>query len=297
MRFYFHTLWRCVRDSFIARWLLLALLASAVPTLLVALPLGAILSDTLDYSAQVKSLAKALNVDALMAIGARYQASQGAVQASAGLAWLCVLLLAPWLSAMAQACFARAPQAQPLLALMQAGLAGYRRWLVLHLCCFVWLLAAVLLAAWCVGVGQTQALAAVDANIAARWEQGAMLVSAMLLLWLHFWAEATRAEYLIEGATAQPSTSGTTLVPPTALLRAWQRPAKLQRFALYLAVNAGGFTLVGLVLALRYWQSGASGPAVIGSLALSQLAVILIAWTRLARLFGLALFAVSPRQA
>ena len=125
-----------MRRALAPRLLLVWLFASLLTTLVVALPLSGILRDVLDLSAQAGVLAQRLDLDALSAIIQAYQQSEMAIQTNVTLAWVCTLLFAPMLAAMAAAVY-RASNKLHWSALLINGIADYGRWFWLHLCAFI----------------------------------------------------------------------------------------------------------------------------------------------------------------
>ncbi len=260
------------------RLLLFWLIASVLPTLLVALPMSEILSEVLDFSAYSEALAQRLDLDALRALGNAYQHSELAIQANVTLAWVCTLLFAPMLTAMAAAIFSTAENLTSRALLLKA-LMDYGRWFWLHLSAFLVYLfgfgtAALVAASPEIRVGEY-----VDANAFANMRVLSWLLAALIALTTHFIVEITRAEYVLDLRLR---------FPPNALFRALARKQLLRRMLAYLIVCGAGVSVLLLLVLLRQRMTGASLVAMLCTLILTQLGVAALAWTRTARLFVLA---------
>ena len=264
--------------AFDLRLLLCWLLASLLPTLLVASPLGAILSSVLDFSAYSSELSQRLNLDAIEALRNAYLQNAATVQVNLTLAWVCTLLLAPLLTAMAGAIFT-APKKLPWRPLVGATLTDYGRWLWLHLSAFLLYLLGF---GFALLLGVSAELTVedyVDADSFALLRTTSWLLAALVALMTHFLVEIARAELLLDAHLR---------FPPRAFLRALKRRQLLRRLSGYLLVCTLGLALLLMLLMLRQRLSGAGWAAMSSTVILAQCSVIVAAWMRTTRLFVLA---------
>lgn len=273
-----------MRRALAPRLLVFWLLASLSTTLLVALPLSGILRDVLDLSAYAGVLAQRLDLDALTAIYQAYQQSEMAIQTNVTLAWVCTLLFAPMLAAMAAAVY-RAPNKLHWSALLTKGAADYGRWFLLHLSAFITYLFGFGIAAMVAISAQLRIEHYTDANSFARLHLFSTLLAALIAVATHFIVEITRAEYVLDSGLR---------MPPEALIRALSRGGFLRRIAGYSLICGIGIGVLLLLLLLRQRFTGISFAAMLGTLFLSQFSVVVLAWMRTARLFVLASLLDQP---
>ncbi len=264
--------------AFDYRLLLCWLLATLLPTLLVASPLGAIFSKVLDYSVDSAALAQRLNLDAVSALLGSYLENTGTVQANLTLGWICVLLSAPLLTAMAAAIFA-APVKLPLRRLLAVAVFDYGRWFWLHLCAFLLYLLGF---GFALVVGFSAELRVeeyVDANSFSQMRTFSWLLALLMALMTHFFIEIARAEMLLDTHLR---------FPPSAFIRALERGKILRRVVGYLVVCLLGAAVLLLLLMLRQSMSGSGWISSVSTVVLTQCSVIALAWLRTTRLFVLA---------
>lgn len=275
---FWRPIFRQMRRALDFRLVLFWLVASMVPTLLVGLPLAGILRDVLDFSAYSDALAQRLNLDALSAIGARYQRSELAIQTNVTLAWVCTLLFAPMLTALAAALFV-ASEKLPWSRLFIAGLMDYSRWFWLHLSALLVYLLGFGMAAVVAASAEIRVEEYVDANSFANVQIVSWLAAVLIALITHFFVEIARAEYLLDCRLR---------FPPSAFLRALSRGQLLRRISGYLIVGGVGISALLLLLLLRQRISGVGVVAMLCTVVLAQCSVAAIAWMRTARFFVLA---------
>ncbi len=276
---------REMRRALDFRLLLSWLAASMVPTLLVALPLAGILSEVLDFSAYADALAQHLGLDALSALGNAYQRSELAIQTNVTLAWVCTLLFAPLLTAMAAAVFAATEQLASRTLIVNA-LMHYGRWFWLHLSAFVMYLLGFGIAAAVAVSAEIRVEEYVDANSFDSLQTFSRLLALLIALMTHFFVEIARAEYVLDAGLR---------FPPGAFVRALARGHWLRRMAGYLVISSIGISVLLLLLLLRQHLSGASLAAMLCTAILAQCSVAALAWMRTARIFVLsALVELTP---
>jgi len=269
---------REMRRALDPRLLLFWLVASMVPTLLVALPLASVLSKVLDFSAYADALAQSLDLDSLSAIGRAYQQSELAIQTNVTLAWMCALLIAPILTSMAAAIFATSEKI-PSRTLIANTLMDYGRWFWLHLTAFIVYLLGFGIAAIVAVSAEMRVEQYVDANSYANTQTFSRMLALLIALMTHFFVEIARAEYVLDSNLR---------VPPVAFLRALARGKFLRRITGYLLVCGIGISLLLLFLLLRQQMGGAGLIAMLSTFVLAQCSVAALAWMRTARLFVLA---------
>ena len=272
---------REMRRALDVRLLLFWLGASMVPTLLVALPFAGILSEALDFSAYADVLAQRLDLDGLSALGKAYQRSEVAIQTNVTLAWLCTLLLAPVLTAIAAAIFT-ASEKLATRTLIANALMDYGRWFWLQLSAFVLYLLGFGIAVVVAVSAEIRVEEYVDAHAFANMQTLSRLLALLIALMTHFSVEIARAEYVLDARLH---------FPPRAFLRAFARGQILRRLGGYLLVCGIGISVLLLLLMLRQYMSGASLVAILCTLILAQCSVAALAWMRSARIFVLSAIA------
>ena len=275
---FWRTLVHQLRRAFDIRLLLFWLGASAVPTLLVALPFAGILSDVLDFSAYPGKLAQRLDLDALSALVRTYQHNELAIQSNITLAWICTLLFAPMLTAMAAVIF-KASGKLPWRTMLVDALMDYGRWFWLHLSAFIVYLLGFGIAVIVALSAEIRVSEYVDAEAFANMQIFSRALALLIALMTHFFVEIVRAEYMLDSSLR---------FPPGAVLRALARGQFFRRVAGYLVVCSMGIGIALLFVLLRQLMSGASWPAMLSTFFLAQLSVAALAWMRTARLFVLA---------
>ncbi len=274
---FWRTVFRHLRRAFDIRLLLFWLCATAVPTLLVALPFAGILSKVLDFSAYADKLAQRLDLDALSALVRAYQQNEVAIQSNITLAWICTLLFAPLLTAMASAIF-NASEKLPWRTLLVKALMDYGRWFWLHLSAFIVYLLGFGMAIIVALSAEIRAGEYVDANSFANVQIFSRALALLIALMTHFFVEIVRAEYMLDSSLR---------FPPGAVVRALARGQFLRRVAGYLVVCSMGIGIALLLVLLRQLMSGASWPAMLCTFVFAQCSVAALAWMRTARLFVL----------
>lgn len=257
-------------------WVALMLL----PALLIALPVTGWLHAQFGHSLHAGAIAAGGNfplfAEALSAIGEHRPWLNG----SAIGATVVALLLSPWLTGMVVASI-RAGHTLRLGALLRAGLGEYLRMLRMLLWSLLPLGAAVAAgmgALTFAGKQTEQAILASEGENAARL---AMILLAVLLVLAHASVEAGRGWL---GAD----------LGLRSVIRAWWRGCKLlwrrplATLIVYLGTSVVGYGLALLLGVLRVQVDGSSWGGWLAAFALTQLVVVMLAWGRIARLYGLA---------
>ena len=267
------------RNALQWRLLLLWALLLLLPTLAATLPVWQMLGDALDQSPQAAVLARALDMTAVSDLMQLYKRYNTAAGNGALVALVLTLLLSPLLSGMTMAA-ARAPQRLGLGGLLGGGMLEYGRLLRMLLWSSVPLGIALVLgelaAAPLRSLGNNALLesTAHNASLAGTCVTGVFLVLALATV------DAGRAVLAADRRK-------------TSAVRAWgqgvmlvlRRPAAT--LGEYVAITVAGLVLAGLVALVRIRVAPVEGWSFFGALLLTQLAVMVVAWMRSARLFAL----------
>ena len=257
-------------------WLLLW----SLPTAVLSLPVWRGLSELLDDS--VHAAVWARHVDGLMFQDAGYQLFMrysGWLQGAGKLSLLLVLLISPWLVAIA-ACAARSGPQRGFWALIGAGLADYGRYfrlLVGALLLYCWV--ATALAGLAAMAHQHAAHAVLESQV-DMLQQLLLIVGIVLFVLVHAWTESARAAMLadpgLRSATRALGRGGMQLLRrPLATLYAYAVPTVLM------------LILAGIFAMLRTRVTAVGGSGLVLALLLSQLLVLAMGWGRMARLYAL----------
>jgi hypothetical protein len=262
------------------RLLLLWLLGLALPTLLLALPLWSSLAGLLDHSVHAAAWARSFSAmmlgDTLAAVGAQ----PGALRGSALASLLCLLLLAPFLSAMAVGS-GRAGRPLGIGHLLQCGVVEYGRmfrlalWSLLPYAAVAGVAAAAFAVAGKYGDKAVLESQAELARHAALWVLGVVFVLAQAAV------ESARAAFIADlGLRSATRALGRGI---GLLLR-----HPLRTLLCYLLITAAGYVAALALGVARLRVTAAGGSGFLLALLASQGMVLVMGWTRIARLFALA---------
>jgi len=257
-------------------WAILLLL----PTFVATLPVWQLLGDSLDQSVYASTLAARLDLVAVADLmGAMHEHHASAIGGGVTVALVLTLLLSPLLTSMSLAA-ARARDRLGFMALLASGAQGYARMLRVLLVALIPLgIAGALSGAAFHLAGKTAANAILESD-ALRASHVALAVSAVLMLLAHATVDGARA--LLGNDRRRRS----------AALAWWHACKLLVRRPLavlgaYLLVSAIGLALAGLLALARVHLPALGAGGTLGALALAQLLVLVLGWTRSARLFAL----------
>ena len=268
-----------IRNALQWRLMLLWALLLLLPTLAATLPVWQMLGDSLDQSTQAAALAQALDMTAVSDLMQVYKRYDTAVGNGAVVGLALTLLLSPLLSGMTIAA-ARAPQRLGLGGLLGGGMLEYGRLLRM----LIW--ASVPLGiAFALGSAASGPLRSLGANAVlettARYAAWAGALAIVILVGLaHVTVDAGRA---ILAADRRK----------TSAVRAWGEGVMLvlrrpgATLGSYFSITLAGLVLAILVGLVRVRVAPIEGAAWAGAFVLTQLAVMVIAWMRAARLFAL----------
>ena len=270
-----------LKSSLQWRIVLLWILATLVPTLLVATPLWLALQEQFSHSPFAGEIAAGKNLPLLFQ-GFGKVGEQGGGWLFTGLAGggVLMLLVSPWLTGMVVASL-RARRRLGLGELMHGGLAEYWRMLRMML----WSLLPLGLALM-VGGGVSGAMAkgvegAVLASDVESASRTGMIVMLVVFVLAHATVEAGRG--WLGADTALRS-----------VVKAWWRGLKLllrrplATLLVYVAAGIAGYGLALLFAWLRFKVDGVGSSAFILSFLCGQAIVAALAWGRIARLYGMA---------
>ena len=264
------------------QWRLLAawLIAMLLPTLVVWLPLSALLSSVLDYSPRAQELAR--HFDAIMVedVGMAFARGGIAVGGAATLAGILTMLLAPLYAGMV-ATVARDDGGAPLgfVALVAGALGWYWRMFRVALVALVPFGVVGMVAAIAFKAAGKHAEAATTHMQAEHAQLVATIVVALLGLVAHATIEAARAHLIVDAQLR-------------SAWRAWFRGLKQLRrplplFARSLLPTAIGFAVAFVLLLLRVRIPGYNVALFVVGFVFTQAAIAAIGWSRAARLLAL----------
>jgi hypothetical protein len=257
-------------------WAILLLL----PTLVATLPVWQMLGDSLDHSLYAARLAERLDLIAFAdLLGATREHYASAIGGGATVALVLTLLLSPLLTSMSLAA-ARARDRLGFMALLASGAQGYARMLRVLLVAIIPLgIAGALSGAAFHLAGKTASSAILESD-ALRASHLALFAAAVLLLLAHATVDGARA--LLGNDRRRRS----------AFLAWWhackllvRRPVAL--LGAYLVVSVIGLAAAALLALARAHLPALGAGGTLGALVLAQLLVLVLGWTRSARLFAL----------
>ena len=277
-----------IRQALQWRLLLWWLLLLALPTFVASLPMWQMLGEYLDHSIYASRLAVALDglaVSDLMTGAREHYAS--AIGAGGMVAALLTVLLSPLLASMTLAA-ARARYRLGVVPLFGSGVQGYGRMLRMLIVAIVPLGIAAVLAGVLVYMANKNAETALLEGDALHASHLALGIGALLLLLAHATVDTGRA--LLGNDRRRRS----------AWLAWWHGCKQLARrpvavLGTYFLTTALGLALAGLLALARMHVPALGGGGTVGAIVLAQLAVLVLGWTRSARLFALMALARDKR--
>jgi hypothetical protein len=267
------------RNALQWRLLLLWALLLLLPALAATLPVWQLLGDAFDQSPQAASLARALDMTVVSDLMQLYKRYNTAVDNGALVALLLTLLISPLLSGMTIAA-ARAPQRLGLRGLLGGGMLEYGRLLRMLLWSSVPLGLALVLGGLAAAPLRRLGNNAVLESTASNANLAGTLVIGLFLVLAHATVDAGRAVLAADRRK-------------TSAVRAWgegvmlvlRRP--LATLCAYVVITVAGLVLAAVVALVRVRVAPIAGWSFLGALLLTQLAVMVVAWMRSARLFAL----------
>jgi hypothetical protein len=277
-----------VRQALQWRLLLWWLILLALPTFVASLPMWQMLGDALDHSIYAPRLAEALDGLAIsdLLTGAREHYAS-ALGAGGMVAALLTLLLSPLLASMTLAA-ARARYRLGFLPLLGSGAQGYGRMLRMLIVAIVPLGIAAVLAGVVTYLANKNGETALLEGDAVHASHVALGVSALLMLLAHATVDNGRA--LLGNDRRRRS----------AWLAWWHGCKLLVRrpvavLGTYFITTVLGLTVAALLALARMHVPALGGGGTLGAILLAQLGVLVLGWTRSARLFALMALARDKR--
>lgn len=270
------------------RLLLLWILATLVPTLLVATPLWSTLQAQFGHSVDAARIAAGQDVSLLAQGIMKAGESLGWLSPALGASTLLMLLVAPWLTGMVVASL-RAGRRLGFGELVHGGIAEYWRMLRMMLWSLIPFGIALMVGGGVMGAmrkGAEHAVLASDAEAAAR---NGMIVAGIVFVLLHATVEAGRGWL---GADRNLR----------SVVKAWWRGLKLlcrrplATLLVYVIASLVGYGLATLFALWRVHADGTGTGAFLLSFVLGQLVVAMIAWARIARMTGMASLAAGQTR-
>jgi hypothetical protein len=262
------------------RLLLLWIIATLLPVLLVATPLWATLQSQFGHSLYAADIAAGRNVPLLMQGLMKVGEHMGWLGAGLGATTVLMLLLSPWLTGMVVASL-RAGRRLGFGELVHGGLSEYWRMLRMLLWSLIPLGIAAAIGGGVIGAmakGTEQAILASEVDSASRI---GLVVAAVVFVLAHATVEAGRGWLGADNGLR-------------SVVKAWWRGCKLllkrplATLLVYLVASIVGYGLALLLAWLRVRVDGVGMGAFVLSFLLGQLIVAMLAWGRIARLYGMA---------
>jgi hypothetical protein len=261
------------------RLMLFYLVALLLPALCAALPVWTMLGAAFDRTVGAPALAQRLDGVAVADVLGMHAQHASALAGGGTAALVMTLLLSPLLTGAAITA-ARAPAPLGFAALAAGGVHEYGRLLRTLLWAVVPLGVAAFLGSIAIGAADEHAAgAALEASV-ANPALGATLLAGLLLLLAHATLDLGRAVLALDRRR-----KSAVLAWLDGLRVIARRP--LAVLGLYFGITAVGLGLAGLLAVARLNFPALGAASFLGGLLLAQLAVLVLAWMRCARLFGL----------
>ncbi len=263
------------------QWRLLLLWAGLllIPAIIAVIPLWRTLSASLDQAIHAAALAQQLDLMTVADLAANASRNGAAIGQAAIAAIALTLLLSPLLSGLVVTA-ARAPAPPGFGALLTGAFSEYGRMLRMLLWSIVPLGVALAIGAGALKLADRHAAAAIletDADLARHL---ALLLAGVLFLLACATLDAGRAALAVDRRR-------------TSAVKAWWRGLGMLRrrplacLAIYLAITLLGLALYALLGVVRLNLAGPGPLAIVAGLLATQLAALVLAWMRSARLFAL----------
>lgn len=269
------------------RLLLIWLVASLLPTLLLALPVWSSLSAILDQSVHVPELAKSLDVLALADIMAELRRNSVALQAGGIGALALTLLLSPLLTGVIVTA-GRTAETASLRQLFAGGVSEYPRMFRMLLWAVIPLGLALAVSGMLADGAQDFAEKASLESVADAWSLFTSVQAVLLVALVNLTLDAGRAQLAIDRRR-------------TSAVKAWWSGLKLLLrsagavFGSYALLTVAGLLAAGLFALARFNLAGSNGLLLLAGFLLAQLVVLAMAWMRAARLFALMTLSATNR--
>ncbi|EZP39677.1 hypothetical protein ACWYXO_11345 [Janthinobacterium aestuarii] len=263
------------------QWRLLLLWAGLllIPAIVAVIPIWRTLSASLDQAVHAAALAQQLDLMTLADLAANASRNGAAISQAAIAGIVLTLLLSPLLSGLVVTA-ARAPAPLGFGPLLTGAFSAYGRMLRMLLWSIVPLGLALAIGAGALKLADKHAATAIleaDADLARHL---ALLFAGVLFLLACATLDAGRAALAVDRRR-------------TSAVKAWWRGLGMLRrrplasLAIYLAITVLGLALYALLGVARLNLAGPGPLAIVAGLLATQLAALVLAWMRSARLFAL----------
>jgi len=263
------------------QWRLLLLWAGLllIPAIVAVIPLWRTLGASLDQAIHAAALAQQLDLMTVADLAANASRNGAAISQAAIAAIVLTLLLSPLLSGLVVTA-ARAPAPPGFGALLTGAFSEYGRMLRMLLWSIVPLGVALAIGAGALKLADRHAATAIleaDADLARHL---ALLLAGVLFLLACATLDAGRAALAFDRRR-------------TSAVKAWWRGLGMLRrrplacLAIYLVITVLGLALYALLGVARLNLAGPGPLAIVAGLLATQLAALVLAWMRSARLFAL----------
>jgi hypothetical protein len=278
------TTWTTIKSAAsrgLANWRLgvLWMIATLIPTAIVALPVGRVLSEALDHSMFALEWAKQLNLTVILELVSNSAEAVPTLAGAAIVSALVTMLLWPFLTAMIVTISAEAP---PLgfIALLQGGVRAYGRMLRMLLWSLVPFGIAGAIGGVAMRVAKKMGETAVLQSSADHAHTAATVLLIALLVVAHLTIEAGRAQLALDSARR-------------SAVKAWWRGVKLVKarplaaFGSYLVLTLAGLIAMALIGWIRINLPHATLLGIVAAFVVTQLIVSAAVWMRASRLFAI----------
>jgi len=257
-----------------------------IPTAVVSVPAGRLLSAQLDHSVHASAWAQKLDVSVVGDLILNVRESAPVLEGALLISLLLTSVFWPLLTGMVVAS-AREARAQGFVVLIQGGVREYGRMLRTLLWSAVPLGIAGAIGVWALHFVHKRAEAAILESQVAREHLLAVILLSALLIAAHATVEAGRAQFALD-------------IHRRSAVKAWWRGLRLvcahpvAALGSYILITAIGLILVALLAIARINSPHATFSGTLVSLALTELIAAAAIWMRIARLLALIQIARAP---
>lgn len=276
----FSSFMRALTSAIQWRLLLLWIVALALPTCIVALPLRKVLDSLLDHSVHSLEWAQHFNALAMGDVMGEVGHFGAGLAGASSVATIITLLLSPFLTGMVVAS-AQAPKRLSLGGLVHGGISEYWRLFRILLWALIPFAIAFAIGAGAMGLAKKHAQDAVLQSSADTGTHLAMIVMIVVLLLAHMMVESGRAQFACDASLRSARRA---LSRGIAML--WRRP--LATLGMYIGVSLIGYILAFVLGLIRVRMDAVGMFGFLAAQVVTQLIVIVLAWQHTARIFALA---------
>ena len=256
-----------------------------IPTAVLSVPAGRLLSAQLDHSVQAGAWAQKLDVSMVGDLILNARESVPALEGALLISLLLTIVFWPLLTVVASA---RETRAQGYVVLIQGGVREYGRMLRTLLWSAVPLGIAGAIGVWALHFVHKRAEAAILESQASREHLLAVILLSALLIAAHATVEAGRAQFALD-------------MQRRSAVKAWWRGLRLvfarpvAALGSYILITAVGLILIALLAIARINSPPATFSGTLVSLVLTELIATAAIWMRVARLLALIQISRAPK--